>query len=189
MQISGFRVDLVQLFGEPVKFLRFRAEELGQHGCAAQQLGRHPGKQLKAGIFLGEKSKSHAGRTGLAAPWCTGGRGKILTGPRISDAGCGGRVLGPDPGTWPRGSSRGRIRRGKVTVPDRERLSAEGRSKRLRVEARGFRSPTPISVFYARSGMSTRLPMATGHCEDRHSRVSRVRPGATRRRNAPGPRR
>src|SRR3954471_19989926 len=40
-------------------------------------------------------------------------------------------------------------------VPNRERLSAKGRSKRLFVGARGFHGPTPLSVFYASQTMST----------------------------------
>src|SRR6478736_2056061 len=35
-------------------------------------------------------------------------------------------------------------------VPSRIRLSAVGRSRRLIVEARGFRSSAPVLVFYAR---------------------------------------
>src|SRR6185312_6402849 len=40
-------------------------------------------------------------------------------------------------------------------VPNRERLSAEGRSRRLRVGARGCHGSTPPSVFYASEPMST----------------------------------
>ncbi len=54
--------------------------------------------------------------------------------------------MGREPGREVREGNRPAA--GMKMVPNRIRLSAVGRSRRLIVEARGFRGSAPISVFY-----------------------------------------
>ena len=65
------------------------------------------------------------------------------------------RPGGPTSGAQRTGTADSRGKKGMKMVPNRIRLSAVGRSRRLNVEARGFRGSAPLLVFYVAGDKST----------------------------------